>query len=144
MPSGDTTVWITGATSGIGEALAATVPWDGARVINIARRAHPDLENVPADLTEPSDWGVVSDHLAAELDASRGHEGVVDEDGPLGSSRLRGRARPGCLPTPRACQRGRPAGAGGGVLAEPAARDRGRTGDDVLRSRPGALPWPGR
>jgi NAD(P)-dependent dehydrogenase (short-subunit alcohol dehydrogenase family) len=63
----ETVVWITGATSGIGAALAATVPYDGARVINISRGHHPAIENVRADITEPDDWDVVAEHLADEL-----------------------------------------------------------------------------
>lgn len=65
--SSDTIVWITGATSGIGAAMAATVPYPGARVINVSRRAHAHLESVRADLSDPADWDVVADHLAAEL-----------------------------------------------------------------------------
>lgn len=75
MPSG-TTVWITGATSGIGEAMAATVPYDGARVINIARRSNPDLENVQADITDPHSWDTIADHLAQELTGFTGERAV--------------------------------------------------------------------
>ena len=39
----DTTIWITGATSGIGKALAQNVPYAGARIINLSRRKHPDF-----------------------------------------------------------------------------------------------------
>jgi len=67
VSTAETTVWITGATSGIGAALAQTVPYPGTRVINIARRPHPTLESVRADLSDPADWDVVADHLAAEL-----------------------------------------------------------------------------
>lgn len=42
----DTIVWISGATEGIGAGLAATVPWPGARVIDLSRRQHPDLDTV--------------------------------------------------------------------------------------------------
>jgi NAD(P)-dependent dehydrogenase (short-subunit alcohol dehydrogenase family) len=69
-------VWITGATSGIGAAMATSVPYAGARVINISRRPHPSLESVRADLTDPADWDVVSDHLQAELGAFGGERAV--------------------------------------------------------------------
>jgi NADP-dependent 3-hydroxy acid dehydrogenase YdfG len=72
----DTVVWITGATSGIGEALAARVPYAGARVVNIARRAHPDLDNVAADLATPEGWDAVDAHLATELASFTGRRVV--------------------------------------------------------------------
>lgn len=60
-------IWITGATSGIGEALAKTVPLQAARIINIARRRAPDYENVVADLSQPADWDLVTDKLRQEF-----------------------------------------------------------------------------
>jgi benzil reductase ((S)-benzoin forming) len=71
-----TIVWVTGATSGIGEALAAAVPWPDARVISIARRAHPSLESVQADLAEPAGWDTVEEHLALELAGFDGERAV--------------------------------------------------------------------
>ena len=53
-------VWISGASSGIGAALAAAVPWDGARVIDISRRGASGLEHLEADLADPSSWGKVA------------------------------------------------------------------------------------
>jgi benzil reductase ((S)-benzoin forming) len=76
MNDADTVLWITGATSGIGEAMAATVPYDDARVINVARRAHPTLESVRADLSDPSDWDVVADHLATVLTGFSGRRAI--------------------------------------------------------------------
>ena len=76
MTAADTIVWITGATSGIGAALAETVPYEGARVINISRRAHPLLESVHADLSDPRAWDVVDEHLARELSKFRGRRAV--------------------------------------------------------------------
>jgi short-subunit dehydrogenase len=49
----DTIACISGATDGIGNVLAKTVPWPGARSINLSRRDHPDFENVRGDLTKP-------------------------------------------------------------------------------------------
>ena len=71
-----TIVWITGATSGIGEALAATVPWPDARVISIARRAHATLESVRADLAGPEGWDAIERHLATELAGFTGTRAV--------------------------------------------------------------------
>jgi NAD(P)-dependent dehydrogenase (short-subunit alcohol dehydrogenase family) len=67
MTESSTIVWITGATQGIGAALARAVPYPEARVINISRRAHPTLENVIADLADPAAWDRVAAHLQAEL-----------------------------------------------------------------------------
>jgi benzil reductase ((S)-benzoin forming) len=58
----DTIVWISGATSGIGAALARTCPYEGAEVINLSRTPHAELPSVAFDLTEPATWeGVIAD-----------------------------------------------------------------------------------
>jgi short-subunit dehydrogenase len=69
-------IWITGATQGIGAALARAVPWTGARVINISRREHPDLETVRADLTEPADWDRIIEHVQSELSMFDGERAI--------------------------------------------------------------------
>lgn len=53
-------VWISGASGGIGAALAAAVPWDGARVVDISRRGAAGLEHLHADLADPSSWAKVA------------------------------------------------------------------------------------
>ena len=68
-------LWISGASSGIGAALAASVPWDGARVIDISRRGADGLEHVEADLADPSSWGKVAS--AFEEGLSRFDGGVA-------------------------------------------------------------------
>lgn len=60
-------VWISGASSGIGAALAASVPWSGARVIDISRRGAQGLEHLEADLADPSSWETVARSFADEL-----------------------------------------------------------------------------
>jgi benzil reductase ((S)-benzoin forming) len=55
-----TVVWISGASSGIGAALAASVPYPGARVIGIGRRAPATGEHVRADLSEPTTWPTIA------------------------------------------------------------------------------------
>jgi NAD(P)-dependent dehydrogenase (short-subunit alcohol dehydrogenase family) len=74
--SGGPIVWITGATSGIGAALAASVPWPDARVVSIARRAHPTLESVRADLADPAGWDALERHLAGALAGFTGERAV--------------------------------------------------------------------
>ena len=62
MANAGTIVWITGATQGIGQALAQAVPYPDARVVNISRRRHPQLETVVAvprigvGHGEPTEW----------------------------------------------------------------------------------------
>jgi benzil reductase ((S)-benzoin forming) len=60
-------VFLTGASSGIGLALARAVPWSGARVIDISRRGAPGLEHFPADLADPESWSAVAALFAREL-----------------------------------------------------------------------------
>lgn len=60
-------VWISGASSGIGAALARSVPFAGARVIGISRRAPEIGEHVAADLADPASWPSVVASFEAEL-----------------------------------------------------------------------------
>lgn len=71
-----TLVWISGATAGIGSGLARTVPWPGARIVNLSRRPHPDLETVHLDLTDPGTYGAVEAHFARELRNFRGERAI--------------------------------------------------------------------
>ncbi len=64
-------VWISGASSGIGAALARTVPGD-ARVIGISRRGPEGAEHLRADLSDPGSWGEVGASFARELDGFEG------------------------------------------------------------------------
>ncbi|HET6293737.1 MAG TPA: SDR family NAD(P)-dependent oxidoreductase [Kribbella sp.] len=59
-------VWISGASSGIGAALAAAIPFPDARVIDLSRRGGV-VEHFPADLSDPADWVRVEQHFASEL-----------------------------------------------------------------------------
>jgi len=96
VADGDTLVWITGATKGLGAGLARMCPYDDARVINVSRSEHPDLENVRFDLGDPSSWEAVRESFRRELkgfvgrralfvhnaffDGATGFAGEVDED----------------------------------------------------------------
>ena len=64
-------VWISGASSGIGAALAASVPYEGARLIGISRRPPAHGEHVEADLANPGAWPPVAGHIGAVLDRHR-------------------------------------------------------------------------
>ncbi len=61
----ETLVFITGATQGIGAALARKVPWPNARVVNISRRQHPELESVIADITAPDERSRLFGYISA-------------------------------------------------------------------------------
>lgn len=63
-------VWISGASSGIGAALAASVPYEGARVIGISRRPPAHGEHVEADLADPASWARVAAHFEDVLQAA--------------------------------------------------------------------------
>ncbi|MDQ6784227.1 MAG: SDR family NAD(P)-dependent oxidoreductase [Actinomycetota bacterium] len=69
-------VWISGASSGIGQALARTVPWEDARVINISRRAASGTEHLDADLVEPSAWPRVASSFREEFEGFSGERVV--------------------------------------------------------------------
>src|ERR1700745_1148862 len=88
MTHAETIVWITGATQGIGQGLAraGTLPYPDARVVNISRRVHPELETVVADLTDPESWDRVSRHLTAELAAFDGRRAIFIHNANHGGS----------------------------------------------------------
>jgi len=60
-------VWISGASSGIGKALAATLPWENARLIDISRRVPQAGEHLEADLADPASWETVRQSFEQEL-----------------------------------------------------------------------------
>jgi benzil reductase ((S)-benzoin forming) len=84
-------VWISGASSGIGRALAATVPWDGARLIGVSQRPPAVGEHLEADLAEPASWELVGRSFRRELAGWSGERvvfvhaaGVIDPIGFVG------------------------------------------------------------
>lgn len=60
-------VLLTGASSGIGLALACAVPFPGARVIDISRRGAEGCEHFAADLADPGSWPKVAELFAREV-----------------------------------------------------------------------------
>jgi benzil reductase ((S)-benzoin forming) len=94
----DTLIWITGASGGLGAALAATAPHDDAHVVSISRTAGPDgTEHLPADLADPRSWSAVESHLLARLAAFGGsrvlfvhNAGTLDPIGFAGEVDTRG------------------------------------------------------
>jgi benzil reductase ((S)-benzoin forming) len=63
----ETLMWISGASSGIGRALAATLPSEEARLIGVSRRAPPTGVHLEADLADPRSWKMVGESFAREL-----------------------------------------------------------------------------
>jgi NAD(P)-dependent dehydrogenase (short-subunit alcohol dehydrogenase family) len=60
-------VLLTGGSSGIGLALAETVPWPDARVVDVSRRGAPGALHVAADLADPGAWTRVAGVLEREV-----------------------------------------------------------------------------
>jgi benzil reductase ((S)-benzoin forming) len=76
-PMTDTIVWISGASTGLGAALAATVPYEDAHVIDISRSGGgPADDHLPADLSDPSAWAAVEAHFRAQLGRFAGRRAV--------------------------------------------------------------------
>jgi benzil reductase ((S)-benzoin forming) len=67
-PFGRILVWISGASAGIGAALAATIPFE-AEVVDISRRGGtPGAHHVAVDLADPASWPVVARDFERRLD----------------------------------------------------------------------------
>lgn len=69
-------IWISGATEGIGLGLARNVPWQPARVINLSRRTHPEIESRHLDLADSASWESIGRHFRDELAAFSGSRAV--------------------------------------------------------------------
>ena len=76
MGSG-TIVWLTGGSSGIGRAMAESVPWDGARIVNVSRRPLAGVENVCADLATAEGWATIARSFDRELEGFAGDRAVL-------------------------------------------------------------------
>jgi len=63
----DPLVFVTGGSSGIGRALLETLPWPGARALNLSRRPAPAAEHVAVDLATPAGWEQAADCFEREL-----------------------------------------------------------------------------
>lgn len=75
LPSGTVSsslLFISGASSGIGEALAQTAPWPDARILNISRRGAKGCEDLLADLADPASWRQVEARMVREISEFQG------------------------------------------------------------------------
>jgi benzil reductase ((S)-benzoin forming) len=76
MSGARTVVWISGASSGIGAALAKSVPWSEARLFGVARRPPIAGEHVAADLSDPAAWAAVTASFDAVLGSGEYEEAM--------------------------------------------------------------------
>jgi short-subunit dehydrogenase len=72
----ETTVWITGATSGIGAALARTCPHRDVEIVNVSRRVHPELRSIAIDLTRADTWHALTDDFRQRLASFAGRRAI--------------------------------------------------------------------
>jgi NADP-dependent 3-hydroxy acid dehydrogenase YdfG len=70
--TGQTLAWISGASAGIGAALAAGLPWPDCRAIDLSRRGGGAAEHFAVDLADPTEWERVERHFVEELDGFDG------------------------------------------------------------------------
>jgi benzil reductase ((S)-benzoin forming) len=62
-------VWISGASAGLGAALAATMPFDDVELIDLSRRGGtPGAHHVAVDLADPNSWPVVEADFNRRMD----------------------------------------------------------------------------
>jgi benzil reductase ((S)-benzoin forming) len=69
-------VIVSGASSGIGLALARSVPWPRSRVVDVSRRGAPGIEHLAADLSDPAHWERVTSFFAREIEGFAGERVV--------------------------------------------------------------------
>ena len=60
-------IFISGASSGLGAALARSVPFGDARIVDISRRGAEGCVHFAADLADPRQWPRVGDLFAREV-----------------------------------------------------------------------------
>lgn len=93
-------VFVTGGSSGIGRALIETLPWPGARVLNLSRRPAPDSEHVAVDLATEAGWARAAACFARELAGFAGELAVlVQAAGTLTPIRFAGEGDPAAYRT---------------------------------------------
>lgn len=73
---GTSLIFISGASGGIGQALARTVPWPAARIIGISRSPLDGVEHLQADLSDPDEWPKVGEAFRREAAGFEGERVV--------------------------------------------------------------------
>lgn len=65
---GSSLIFVSGASSGIGDALTRTVPWEPARIVGLSRsKPGASDEHIAADLADPASWPVVGQAFEREV-----------------------------------------------------------------------------
>jgi benzil reductase ((S)-benzoin forming) len=78
MPGvGGPLIFITGASSGIGLAMARAVPFSDARVIDVSRSGVAGIEHFPADLADPASWSATAALFEKEMSGFEGERVVL-------------------------------------------------------------------
>ena len=72
----ETLLFVTGGSSGIGEALVRTLPFAPARVFDVSRRGLPGATQLRADLARPEEWPRVAELFRRELAGFAGERAV--------------------------------------------------------------------
>lgn len=72
----DSLVFISGASSGIGLAMARSHPFASARIIDISRRGSEGIEHHAADLADPASWPGVAALFLQEMTGFQGERVV--------------------------------------------------------------------
>jgi benzil reductase ((S)-benzoin forming) len=72
-----TLVCVTGASSGIGRAVAESVPFEASTLITVSRRPGPAGVWIEADLSDPAEWPRVSARVADALAAAPYDQAVL-------------------------------------------------------------------
>jgi len=72
----ETLVFVTGGSSGIGEAMVRTLPFSPARVFDVSRRGASGCEQLRADLSDPAAWPRVAELFRREIDGFAGERVV--------------------------------------------------------------------
>jgi NADP-dependent 3-hydroxy acid dehydrogenase YdfG len=72
----ETLVFVSGGSSGIGEALIRTLPFSPARVFEISRRGAPGCAGLRVDLADPAAWSRVAELFRSEMEGFAGERVV--------------------------------------------------------------------
>jgi benzil reductase ((S)-benzoin forming) len=93
--SGESLVFVSGGSAGIGRALIETLPYPRARVINASRRTAPRSEHLAVDLAEPAGWAALAGAFEKEIRGFAGERVVfVHAAGTLTPIRFAGEGDP--------------------------------------------------